>query len=304
VVPDVTVVLVSDYGGGPAEHEELIEVVSALSRQKTAHSVEYLLVHHSESPACERTLHGLRVLVSTSGGSYRRKNEGVLAACGEWIALLDADCVPAVHWIDSLLRAAAADSGADAFSGPTFYAGGSLATRVLSLLARGYLDPGSDTTTRYIANNNCLMRREVYLACPLPEDAGAFAAHIQSESLRRHGSTFRFVESAAVTHAFAGWAMERDLRRNTGYITIHGRRIDPTLPFSWLLHLGWASLPFFACGKLLHRLGDLFRCRARYHIGWREMPSAMLLAVYVQLLELPGMALALSRRPLGESMWR
>lgn len=304
MAPRVSVILASDYGSGPAEHAELLAVLDALSCQHVGQPVEFLLVHHTDSPGFSRLLPGLRVLVSSSESSYRRKNEGAAAALGEWIVLLDGDCVPRPGWLEAFLGAAAADPGAAAFSGPTFYSGDSLTSRTLSLLARSYLDPGANASTRYIANNNCLMRRDVYLSCPLPEHAGAFAAHIQSESLLRQGFRFCFLENAAVTHAFEGWAMERDLRRNTGYITIHGRRLDLTLPYSRLLRLGWASLPIFLCGKLLHRFGDLFRCRARYRIAWGELPAALLIAVFVQLLELPGMIRAFRRQPLGGSMWR
>ncbi len=299
-----SVVLVSDYGSGARADEELVAVLSALAQQDIQEPVEFILVHERGDPAFARILPGLKVITSSSESSYRRKNEGVAAAQGEWIALLDGDCVPAPDWLSNLIQAAESHPSCIAFSGPTYYAGRDLTSRVLSLLARGYLDPGVEAETRYIANNNCLMRRDVYLAFPLTEDAGAFTAHIQSEALLRAGHRFRFVAGASVTHGFEGWAMERDLRRNTGFITIHGRRLDPTQPFSWLLALGWASLPLFAVGKLLHRWGDLLRCRRRFGIGWMEMPAAAAIACCTQALEVPGMIRALKRQPLGPSAWR
>lgn len=302
--PRVSVVLVSDYGGGPEAEAEICEVAALLARQNTDEPAEVILVHHSDSPRFHEVCPGLRVLVSHSESSYRRKNEGVRAAAGDWIALLDGDCLPSTGWLRALMAAATAEPNFAAFSGPTFYAGAELSSRVLSLLARGYLDPGSDGVTRYVANNNCLMRRDVYLSCPLPEQAGAFAAHMQSEALHKQGFRFKFVAAAPVTHAFEGWEMERDLRRNTGYISIHGRRIDPSLPYASLLTLGWFALPFFAVGKFVHRLGDLLRCRRRYGIAWSEMPSAVALAARVQTMEIPGMVRALRGQPLGHSMWR
>jgi len=299
-----SVVVVSDYGNGAREEEELLRVLAALGRQDIQESVEFLLVHEKDNPSFDRTLPGLRVVTSSARSSYQRKNEGAAAAQGEWIALLDGDCVPASGWLSCMVSATKAHPSWIAFSGPTYYAGRDLTSRALSLLARGYLDPGEEGETRYIANNNCLMRRDAYLAFPLPERAGPFAAHMQSESLRRAGFRFRFVIGASVTHGFEGWAMERDLRRNTGFITIHGRHLDPSLRYSRLLKLGWASLPFFAAGKLLHRWGDLFRCRRRFGIGWMEMPAAAALACCVQALELPGMIRALRRQPLGPSAWR
>ncbi len=301
--PRVSIVLVSDYGSGPEADAEICEVASALSRQEIGEFVEVILVHHSDSPLFHEACPGLRVLISDSAGSFRRKNEGVRAAQGEWVALLDGDCVPARNWLRGFLDAAAAAPGTAAISGPTYYSDPSLTSRVLSLLARGYLDPGFDGETRYIANNNCLMRREVYLSCPLNESAGAFSAHLQSEALRRRGEHFRFAAAAAVTHAFHGWPMERDLRRNTGYMSIHGRRVDPSLPYSWLLNLGWLALPALLAGKFVHRLGDLFRCRRRFAIGWHEIPAAICIAAFVQVLEIPGMVRAMRRQPLGPSMW-
>jgi hypothetical protein len=303
-MPRISVVLVSDYGAGPGADAEICQAAAALAHQDIAEPVEFLLVHHSDSPAFRHALPQLRVLPAASPGSFPRKNQGVRAASGDWVALLDADCIPSPAWLRSLIAAADSNPETAAVSGPTFYSGRDLTSRVLSLLARAYLDPGVDGETRYIANNNCLMRRDVYLACPLPEHQGTFSAHIQSEALLRQGHRFRFIAAAAVTHAFHGWRMERDLRRNTGYMSIHCRRLDPSQPHAWLARLSWLALPLLSAGRFVNRVRDLIRCRARYSITWPELPSAVALTALVQALEVPGILRAIQRRPLGPSMWQ
>ena len=81
--------------------------------------------------------------------------------------------------------------------------------------------------TEHISNNNAAFVREAFLAAPLPLDLGPFASSVQASRLSRHGRLW-FEPAASVTHAFAGIAMERDVRRHLGWAAIALRRRDPS----------------------------------------------------------------------------
>lgn len=310
----MTVVVVSDYAGGSDKAwNDLRTTLAALAAQDVDVPVEHLLVESAEIadriPAgLTDVLPGLRVEAAPVGrgfgASYALKNHGVARAHAPWVAILDADCVPAPGWLRAALAATARRPDVGAVSGMTVYAGRSLSERVLAVLSRAYLDRRGPAGTKFVSNNNCLVRRDAALAHPLPEDGGPFAARIQSEALRAAGWHLAFEPAMRVTHDFEGWAMERDIRRNIGWATITVRRLEPTVPHAWALRLGpLASLYFFAA-----HVGEswwaVLRAGRHYGLAIHELPVAMATALYVHGLELGGMRDALAGRPLGATAYR
>lgn len=290
--PDVSIVLVSDYAGddaGPA--------AAAILAQDYQGTVEHLW-------AGQEPLAGFHHVPVAGGNSYAAKNAGVRAARAPWAVLVDADCVPRPDWLRRLVETIEAHPEVAAVSGRTAYSGGGLVLRSLALLSRAYLDPGRAGLTRFASNNNACFRRSAYIEHPLPEQLGPFAARIQTERLHGAGWRLWFEPAAVVTHAFEGWAMERDIRRQSGYATIRIRQEDPDMPWAGLLRFGLLSLPVFAAGKLLDRAGDCFRCSRAYGIRWWEQPVLLLLAAAVQILEVPGMVRALRGGAAPETRYR
>jgi len=308
--PVVSVIVVSDYAGGDAKAwDDLRGSLGALARQDVDEPFEVLLVESREHAGgipddVREIVPSMRVVASTATGSYELKNEGVRAAAADLVVILDADCTPSTDWLRRAVESMRAHPDAAAISGRTRYAGRGLQERVLAVLSRAYLDPGEPGVTPFISNNNAILRRDVFLAHPLPTNGGPFAARMQSEAIRRAGGSLLFEPTMCVVHDFEGWAMERDIRRNIGYGTIRIRQLDPRMPWAWLARLGVASIPFFVVARTVDSWWDGLRAGRHYGLRWFEQPIAFALAVVVHLLEIGGMLSAFRHEAITTTAYR
>lgn len=306
----VTVLIVSDYAGGQEKSwNDLRVALAAWREQDYQDSVDYVLVESSRDaeriPAdLFEILPALRVETADADTSYELKNFGVARATTDIVAIVDADCVPTPTWLRVMMRTFAAHPDAAAVSGLTTYPARSMMERVLGLLSRSYLDPGRAATTRFISGNAAGFIRARYLAHPLPEGLGAYASRIQSEAIRHDGGVFYFEPEMQVVHDFEGWPMEKDHRRNTGYSTIVTRLVDASLPYAWLVRRGPVAIPVISLGKTINSLGDCLRCAHHYRVRWFELPIALLFAVVIQFLEVPGMLAAYRGQRVGVTQYR
>lgn len=300
----------SDYAAGASKSwDDLRATLASLTRQDYAGPVEYLLsesIRHADSIPADLTslLPSLRVVLSDARGSYALKNRGVAVARADIIAILDADCRPESDWVSRLVAAFQADPEATAVSGRTTYEGRSVGERILALLSRSYLDPGRAGPTRFISNNNAGWKRAAFLAHPLPEDSGPFAARMQSEAVLRDGGRLRFDPGIRTTHEFEGWGMEADIRRNAGYGTVITRIRDRRMPHAWLVRLGRPSIAPIAMGKVWNSWRDCLRCWRQYGVRPHELPLALAAAPVVIALEIPGMWAAFGNRELSSTAYR
>ena len=308
--PIASVVIVADHDTTRhADLEDLRSCLQALARQKVDQPVEFLLVETDERaqklPAgVIAELPGLRVLAVPYDGSYERKNAAVKAAKGEIIALLDVDCTPVSGWLQSLIDTLRSHPQHVAVSGRTIYEGKTAVEQSLSVLTRGYLDPGKEGPNDYISNNNSGIRRIVWERFPLPENEGPYAAQLQSAAILRDGGRFLFQPAMTVIHEFEGWSMERDIRCHIGWATIRIRQIDARLRFSWLLRLGQASIPLFYIGRVIESWGTCFGVGRYYGLRLVDYPIALGLAFWIHVLEIKGMLLAFRNQPLDETKYR
>jgi Glycosyl transferase family 2 len=308
--PSISVVIVSDYAAGGAHSwRDIRTAFLALAQQDLGEPVEFLLVE-SECyrdqlpPDLLNILPSARPLFFPERDSYPLKNHGVEAASAEYVAILDADCIPDPTWLRRLLQTLRVNPKLAAVSGRTMYPGNSFSARVCALLARSYLDRGHVAPTRFIAINNCAFRRSAYMARPLPNGIGTFSSRLQSEMLIRDGWSLLFDPNIQVVHDFEGWAMEADLRRNSGHGTIATRLRDASLPYAWLARLGWLSIPPILMGKIIDSWRDCVRCGDYYGVRWFELPIAMLLSIGIHALEVPGMLQAYAGTGLRQSSFR
>jgi glycosyltransferase involved in cell wall biosynthesis len=308
--PAVSVVLVSDYGsGGTRAWDDLRGTLAAVARQDYAGAVEVLLSESAEQaatipPDLTSLLPSLRVVLSPSQSSYVLKNRGVAAASADIVAMLDADCRPLPDWLSRIMAAFERHPDASVISGRTTYQGTRAGERILALLSRSYLDPGRAGTTRFISNNNAGWKRSVFLAHPLPEDAGPFAARLQSEAVLRDGGRLLFDPGIHTIHEFEGWRMEADIRRNAGFGTVITRLRDRRIPYSGLVRLGRLSIGLIAMGKTWNSWRDCVRCWRVYCRHWTELPLAMAVAPLVIALEIPGMWAAFAGRKVSATAYR
>jgi hypothetical protein len=308
--PLVSVVLAADHD--TVRHADLKDIRSclqALARQEVDEPVEFLLVETSERarklPAdLIAELPGLRVLDVPHDGTYERKNAAVKAAQGEIVAILDADCVPVAGWLQSLINTMRTYPHYVAVSGRTMYKGKTATERCLSVLSRGFLDPGKEGPTGFISNNNSGFLRKIYERFPLPEKEGPYAAQLQSAAILRDGELLYFQPAMTVIHDFEGWSMERDIRCNIGWATIRIRQIDSRLRFAWLLRLGQASIPVFFLGRILDSWITCFRTGDQYGLRLTDYPIALALSFWIHFLEIKGMLLAFRHQHVGETKYR
>ena len=308
--PEISVVIVSDYaGGGEKSWKDLRNTLMALARQEGQVKAEWLLCENETSVGSmpddiRRLLPDSKLVLSGEGGSYELKNAGFRAATADIVAMLDADCVPAGNWLKHAVAAMNARPQVAIISGRTVYPPAGLTERILSLLSRSYVDRGKPGPTRFISNNNSIWRRDVYLKNPLPSGLGPFAGRMQSESIIRAGYQLWFDPSIRVVHDFEGWAMESDIRRNTGYGTVVARLHDPDMPQAWLTKFGVVSIPVFAGGKIVDSWRDCIRCASAFGVKWFELPLALLGSMVVHLMEIPGMWQAFRRKTIRATQYR
>jgi hypothetical protein len=293
----VSVIVVSDYGGRSADDwYYLRDTLGALGRQAFDGDVEVLLVDSIPAgqqmpPDIVGLVPSLRVI---SGPESTRElmNRAARAATGEWIALLDGDCAPTPSWLAAAVDAMRAHPEAAAVSGRTVYPNERLSYRVLAALSRSFLDPGREGPTRFISNNNAILRRDVLLRHPLPEFPRAMAVRLQAEAIAQEGAALYFEPRMHVTHRFEGWPMERRIRRHIGYRAIRVRQLDPRVRHAWMLRLGVFSIPLVLGARTLESCWNCVRAGRYYGLRWFELPAAFATAVYVHLLEIGGMAAA------------
>jgi hypothetical protein len=306
----LSVIVISDYAAGEERSwEGLRRTLKAWRDQEGPPADQFMVVESSrfkgQIPSdVSGLIPNLTILYADAESSYELKNRAVEAATGDWLAIVDADCVPRRSWLEVVRTAITEYPDAAAVSARTFYPGRSRLERILGLLSRSYLDPGRRGPTRFISGNAAVFRREVYRRHPLPEGMGAFASRIQSEAFLRDGETLRFDPDLVVVHEFEGWAMERDIRRNHGYSTVITRLRDRRLPFARLVRAGPLAIPFIVAGKTLDSAGDCLRCFRHYNVKLHEVPLALVLTVVAHLFEIPGMLAAYRGQSIGATAYR
>ena len=308
--PVVSVVLVSDYAAGAAKSwEDLRGTLTALAGQDFSEPTEFILSENAEYAGAIpddllAILPAMRIVSSQHEGSYALKNHGIAQASAEIAVILDADCSPAPDWLRNLVAAFRRHPGASAISGRTTYDGATVWERLLGLLSRSYLDPGRAGRTGFVSNNNAGWKREIFLAHPLPTDAGPFAARMQSEAVLRAGHELWFDPSVRTIHEFEGWRMELDIRRNTGFGTVVTRLRDARLPYADLVRMGPLSIPMIVAGKTWNSWRDCLRCWRLYGVRVHELPLALVVAPLLIALEVPGMLAAYRNRVIAGSSYR
>lgn len=306
----LSVIVVSDYAAGREKSwEDLRRALRAWAGQEGKPADEFMLVESlrfkSQIPRdVSEMVPNMRTLYIDAESSYELKNQAAEAATGDWLAIVDADCIPQRSWLRVLRAAIAEHPDLVAVSAKTMYPGRSRIERVLGLLSRSYLDPGRRGPTRFISGNAACFRREVYRRHPLPVALGAFASRIQSEAFLRDHATLLFDPELVVVHDFEGWRMERDIRRNHGYSTVITRLRDDRLPYARLVRAGVMAIPFIVAGKTLDSVRDCLRCYRQYNVKTYELPLALALTVVTHVLEIPGMLAAYRGQSIAATAYR
>lgn len=192
--------------------------LTALARQSAATHAEVIVVdasrgrldHIAERHPSVRWL--TFTPVSTGSSIPQQRNAGLVAATGDRLVFLDADCAPGPNWLAALLRAF--DEGEHAVAGT-----------ILSAGYRGVRDPSRRYVTKW-GNGNLAFTRGVYDAVG-PYDEKLTVAEDYDYCLRigRAGYRIRFVPEATVDHPDGRFAdnLRKAVRYGRGAVRLYRR---------------------------------------------------------------------------------
>jgi len=199
-------VVVPVYNGGAC----LPECLRALTAQ-TLPRADYEIVvvddGSTDDSANQAARFQVRVLRQSNQGAAAARNKGLSVSNGEWVAFTDADCIPARDWLERLLTAVTAKSGADAVLGA---AGRTMGVPAGSAPSRFVDLTGAFDAERYLAHplfpfapsGNVMYRRSALQA------VGGFdaryvsyeACELHHRLLEREAGEFYFEPRAVVLH--------------------------------------------------------------------------------------------------------
>jgi cellulose synthase/poly-beta-1,6-N-acetylglucosamine synthase-like glycosyltransferase len=308
--PAVTVVILTDFEVGTEKAwEDLRATLRGVAAQDFSGSAEFIFLEDErlkdQIPEDLRDIvPQLQIALTGERLQYDMKSEAARLGTADVVVLLDGDCIPVVGWLRALVETMRAHPKAGVVSGRTTYEGKTFLERACGVLGRAYVDRRGTQRTEHISNNNAAFRRDVLLTHPLPSQAGPFSSKLHAEAIRRDGWDLLVAPRAAATHAFEGWGMERDIRRNMGYGFIKVRQIDPRLPFGQIAQLGYASLPFYFVARIVESWWRTLQFYRNYGLQWYEVPGVLGLAVGVHVMEIPGMITAVQGRTIAETAYR
>ena len=266
-------------------HEERL-VFEALARQDFTEPFEIVLVENEafqlQVPSdLQEVCPNLKIVFSKARKSGQLKNHGVRVTSGEYVAILDADCVPCPEWLRSFVEVLRQNPNVSAVSGKTSYGTSSIWERSMSLIDRGYLDMGPSGVTNHLATENALFRRPVIERHPYPNAPSPFVSgYYRWKSMKTAGCQFFFEPRGLVVHAFDGWAFESDMRKHRGYLHM-------------LTHpkIGYSSIP-----KLLYKnlRKEWLLCRrlGSTYLRWYDWPVVLTSIFVLRFLEISGMLYA------------
>jgi len=307
VKPVLSVVVTSDYQLGQIRSwSDERAALDALAAQFSDVPIEILLtfMEGEEVPKSLASQPGVRLVPTPSHKSAMQKHLAAEAARADLIGYIDSDCIPCKGWCQRLLQAFQARPEFAVVTGRSFYPEHGLRNRVLALLDRGDIDPGSATEIDVFAANNFGIRRSVMLSLEPPTYPPVFNSRIFARQLQRGGHRIWFEPDLTCIHELTGWAMEFDIRRNVGHAVIAQRRVDGSIDYAWLARLGLLSIPLMVVARTLHEWRICFRNAGNYGVRWFQLPVALSLSVFLRAWEIPGMFDALRERAVQRTAYR
>lgn len=281
----VSVIVVSDFEASDEKTwKDEIAMAHALATQDIEADFEVIFVESdrfSDSPVPQEItalLPGARVVFHDAERSAALKDFGVTLATAEWVAVLEADCVPEPGWLRLVVEAARRHPEMAAVSGRTHYGTSSGYRRVMTLLDRTFNDTGISREAHFISNNGALYRKSVLLAFPYPEAANAFlAARRRNIEMHRQGHRFYYERDALMRHAIGGLSFIIDQHKNYAYMEMKITEGNRLLDVPAVL------------GKLFWLDLRRYRWLGRLYLRWYDWPLALLMLLVVRVPEALGL---------------
>ena len=289
--PSVSVVVVSDYEGHDNKtwkDEHLI--LAALAEQDIDEPFEVFLIQNNEfretfPDFLFEIVPDLKVVFSDECQSAKLKDYGVQKTTTEYVAVVEADCVPCREWLRVLVSVLRSKKDISVVSGRTTYGQDTMFKRSLSLSDRGFDDLGESGLTVHVSNNGALYRRSVLEQFPYPDAITPFlSARSRTQLMREAGHQFYFERGAVMVHAIGGWDFIRDFRRNTGYAALMSHE-----------KIKYSTIPILLYKRFLNETSSCRRLGVQY-LHWYDWPLTVFLLLFSRFLEVPGMFDAINKR--------
>ena len=287
----ISVVVVSDY---EAESEKTwkdeVQILHFLAKQDLKEAFEVILVENDSAKGSvpdelRKIYPHLRIVFSNESQSAKLKDDGVRQAKADYVAVLEADCLPNPEWLSSLYSALQQNKDFSVASGRTTYGDGTMYQRCLSLLDRSFDNPGHPGETIHISNNGALYRRLILEKFPYPEAVSPFqSSRLRIKNLREAGHRFYFEPKAVMRHAIGGIHFIRDFRRNTGYADMMEHSPKK-----------YSEIPRLLWKRFNNEYSDSLRLGPQY-LKWHDCPLLISLSLLVPFLGIPGMFDAINER--------
>ncbi len=198
-LPKVTVVM-------PALNEaaHLADTLASMKRQRyPAELVEVIVVDNGSTDATVAiaTAAGVTVLEEPERSPFKARNRAVLAAAGDYLAFIDADCTADPGWIEELVRTAR-DTGSRYVAGriENVFERDTLGNHLLGLRTAADVRRRMATETHSVAAGNMLVAKEVFRAY------GLFNPHVygsddeMSQRAAAGGERIAYAAGAVVYH--------------------------------------------------------------------------------------------------------
>ena len=236
--------------------------------------IEVVVSDDSADDATERMLQDshrrVRWVRGPRRGPATNRNAGVAASRGQWVVLLDDDCIPDRHWLGAYLRAIETNPGCNVFEG-----------RTIADRERRRLDEDSPVNEQggYLWSCNMAIRRALF------DQLGGFCesfpyAAMEDADLRlrleERGEQHRFVPGATVCHPYRqSKGISFVFKSGKSYLLLMRRH--PGL----LGDRPWQTLVMNVSRRCRLLLRDAVRCGFR---GFAFAVASLLVGAYFELL--------------------
>lgn len=263
----LSVVLVSDFEPTSIKSwKDELALLQALADQDIDEPFEVVLVESEENKNQKvpdelyQLIPNLIVGYYQSDQSATLKDFGVGLTSGEYIAVLESDCIPGKNWL-RLLLAPVINDGYVISSGRTYYGEETSYKRIMNLLHRSWYDHGKSCETEYISNNGAIYTREILESFPYPQAVTPFlSAQIRNEKIYQAGHRCYYEREVLMKHAIGGLPFIWDLQRNKG----HQR-------MSSYSRVGLSSIPRILISKLRENI-RLCALHGQQYLKWYDWP--------------------------------
>jgi hypothetical protein len=263
----LSVVLVSDFEPTSTKSwKDERELLQALADQDIEEPFEVILVESEQNKnqtvpdELYQLIPDLIVGYYDSDQSATLKDFGVGLSSGEYIAVLESDCIPGNNWLRLLLEPVVNNDCAIS-SGRTYYGEETSYLRTMNLLHRSWYDHGKSCETSYISNNGAIYKRKILEMYPYPNAVTPFlSAQIRNEKIVDDGHRLYYERAVLMKHAIGGLPFIWDLQRNKGHQIMDSH---------WRIAL--SSIPLVLVSKLRENM-RLCKQHGKEYLKWYDWP--------------------------------